>query len=173
MADINAKLLTFVLQIFLLMVFASAICFAEISTGKKAPDFTLKSVNGSSDIKLSNYTSKPTILVFYASWCPHCRNEIPSIEKIYKELSPKGLNIIGISLDQQISDAKSFADSQNITFPNAYGNTDNGSSVINSYKISGIPMIVVLKEGGIIKSILKGEASESELKSEASSVGIK
>ena len=59
--------LALALVIVLLISSAMAVS-AAVEVGDKAPDFTLGSVDGKSDLKLSSYTDKPTILVFWVSW---------------------------------------------------------------------------------------------------------
>ena len=157
------------------LIIASAISIsqADIAVGKKAPDFSMRSVSGGSDIKLSSFTDKPTLLVFYASWCPHCQKEAPTLQRLYTELGPKGLNVVGVDVDQQISDAQSFVKTYRISFPVAHGNPSAHSSTLDTYGISGVPTVYVLDKGGIVKHVYKGEAAEGTLKKDLAELGVK
>ncbi len=70
-----------------------------VSIGHKAPDFTVAGIDGK-PIKLSDYKGKYLMLDFWASWCAPCRAENPNVVKQYAIYKPLGLNILGISLDQ-------------------------------------------------------------------------
>lgn len=158
-----------------LIVFAALTlpALANVGVGDKAPNFQLSSVSGQGSVQLSDYTSKPTILVFWASWCPHCQRELPVIQSIYKDLAPKGLNVVGVSVDRSIGDAKGFTSSHSITFPNAYAGTDKGGDMLDTYNISGIPTIYVLNKNGTVKTVYRGEISGDTLRAEAAQMGVK
>ena len=65
---------------------------------KLAPDFTLTDANGT-PVKLSDYRGKVVILNFWATWCGPCRIEIPWFEEFEQEYKSKGLEIIGVAMD--------------------------------------------------------------------------
>lgn len=64
-----------------------------------APDFTLTDLRGN-QVMLSDYKGKVVFLNIWATWCPPCRTEIPGFVEAYAEYKDKGLEIIGISVDQ-------------------------------------------------------------------------
>ncbi|MES2276882.1 MAG: redoxin domain-containing protein [Bacteroidota bacterium] len=70
-----------------------------ISVGHKAPEFSINGLDGK-PVKLSDYKGKYVLLDFWASWCGPCRQEMPNVVKQYTAYKDKGLNILGISLDE-------------------------------------------------------------------------
>ena len=156
------------------VVVASLIAFAPVSAavsvGSKAPSFKVTTVDGKS-LGLADLMDKPTLIVFWAKWCPHCRVELPVVDKIYRDLGPKGMYIIGISLDSDTSAAKQFLTDNHISFPVAIVGT--GSDLVRSYGITGIPAVFVLDKGGIVKNHFAGEVGESTIRDEFAKLGVK
>lgn len=166
-------LIVSVLALALIGIFLVSPNWAAVGVGDKAPDFQLGSVDGKSTIKLTDYTSKPTVLVFWVSWCPHCRTELPVMQKIYTDLQSKGLNVVGVTADQSAKDAMSAMTSSNVTFPVALGGTKEGQAVFNNYGIKGVPAVYVIDKDGTIKNVHSGEVDEATIKNEVANLGIK
>jgi peroxiredoxin len=117
------------------------------SIGAPAPDFTLKSVDGK-DVRLSDYRGKVVLLNFWATWCPPCRSEMPSIESLSKKMKGHDFVILAVSID-------GFETSQlnNIVSPNRYTFTilhDPEQKVADVYLISGIPTTYIIDKSGVI-----------------------
>jgi thiol-disulfide isomerase/thioredoxin len=113
---------------------------------KAAPDFALKSVEGKT-VKLSDYKGKVVILDFWATWCPPCRKGIPDLVAIKKEYENKGVEIIGISIDDQksIEQVKQFVKDQKMNYPVVY--TD--SKVTSDYGgVENIPTSFIIDKKG-------------------------
>lgn len=164
---------TVVLTVAIMMVLAIP-ALSAVNTGDKAPDFQLKSLDGKSTIKLSDYTTKPTLLVFWVSWCPHCQHEMPILDKIYKNLKDSGVNVVGVSVDEDIHNGKYFVDRYGITFPNAYaGPNDSGKDVTDKYGIMGVPTIYIIGKDGIVKAKYTGEVAESIIINQFDLLGVK
>ena len=75
--------------------------FKKITLGSIAPDISVKDMNGKT-ITLASLNSQYTLVVFWASWCPHCVEELPDLKKIYDNQPVKRMEVLAISLDTNI-----------------------------------------------------------------------
>jgi peroxiredoxin len=112
---------------------------------RPAPDFTLKDLDGR-DVRLTDFRGQVVMVNFWATWCPPCRAEIPDFIELQSQLGPKGLQIIGISLDDEGSaKVAPFASQNRIN----YTMLVNGNGAANRYGgIEGIPTTFLLDRQG-------------------------
>jgi peroxiredoxin len=122
------------------------------TSGKPAPNFTLKEVKTGQPITLSHYKGKVVILDFWATWCPPCRAEIPHWIALYNQYKSSGLVIIGVSMDDSATPVKPFMDEYHVDYPVVMG--DN--KVANEYGgIEGIPTTFIINQkGDIVKQVV-------------------
>jgi peroxiredoxin len=79
-------------------------------------DLTFKDIHGK-PFALSNYKGKVVLLDFWATWCPPCRKEIPGFIELYNSYRARGLEVIGVSMDDSKSDIKKFSRRLGINYP--------------------------------------------------------
>ncbi len=85
--------------------------------GADAPELVLKDISGKA-VKLSDHKGKVVVLNFWATWCGPCRAEIPAFVRLREQYEDRGLEIIGVSLDEDATDVVSeFATEHNINYP--------------------------------------------------------
>jgi peroxiredoxin/outer membrane lipoprotein-sorting protein len=117
--------------------------------GQPAPEFSLQSLDGKI-YNLSDLKGKVVLIDFWATWCGPCREELPSIEKLHKEFSDKGLVVLGIN-DEDKEKVQQFVNQQKLTFPTLL---DSGGAVARTYKVNAIPRVILIdKDGKIVKDI--------------------
>lgn len=134
-----------------------------IDEGNLAPDFELKTLDGSS-IRLSSLKGKKVILNFWATWCPPCRSEMPDIEKFYVDQKDKGLEVLAVNLtnaEKNRADVAPFLKNFGITFPVVL---DEKGSVGELYNINPIPASFVIDTQGVIRKKLVGPMTYDSMK---------
>jgi cytochrome c biogenesis protein CcmG/thiol:disulfide interchange protein DsbE len=70
-----------------------------VNAGDKAPDFSIRTDTGKT-VTARDYGGKLLLLNFWATWCPPCIEEIPGLNEMSRQLGPKGLVILGVSVDK-------------------------------------------------------------------------
>ncbi|OGW62107.1 MAG: hypothetical protein A2V83_00075 [Nitrospirae bacterium RBG_16_64_22] len=121
--------------------------------GEKAPDFTLTDVSGKK-AALKDYRCKLVMINFWATWCPPCRDEMPSMERLYKAYRDKGFVLVAVSADRGGKmPVQNFVDEYNLTFPVLL---DPSLDAARKYGVRGIPMSYIVNGNGVIREIVPG-----------------
>ena len=131
--------------------------------GQIAPNFTITTPEGES-ISLYDIKGKVKLIDFWASWCGPCRGENPHVVEIYKEYHPKGLEIFGVSLDNNKEAwVKAIADDGLVW---KHGSDLKGwqSAPAQLYSVTGIPHTILLDENNkIIAKNLRGDELKQKI----------
>ena len=114
--------------------------------GQQAPDFKLKDLDGKLT-SLASLRGKYTLIDFWASWCGPCRQEIPNLKKVYAEFKDKGLQLIGVSLDNSVKAWHKAVEEEQLSYLQL---NDPANITGKLYNFSGIPFIILLSPEGII-----------------------
>jgi len=113
-----------------------------------APDFTLEDMDGKRH-SLSDYRGKVIMLNFWATWCPPCRREIPSMESIYRDLGKSGFLVLAVNEFEEPDHVFAYTGQLSVfpTFPILF---DRDSAVSQAYKVKGLPTTVLIDTQGRI-----------------------
>lgn len=125
---------------------------AATEIGKKAPNFTAKDPKGK-DISLSDSMGKKaTIIDFWASWCMPCRQENPKLVALYKEFHDKGLNIVGVSLDNDSKEWITAIAKDQLIWPHVSNlkTWEQNPEIAKQYSVNSIPATFLLDADGKI-----------------------
>lgn len=122
----------------------------------RAPEFSAPNPEGKV-ISLKQSLGKVTIIDFWASWCGPCRRENPNVVAIYKEFHSKGLNIIGVSLDQDASKWKEAIAKDKLTWNQVSNLKGWEEPIAAQYKVEAIPATFILDASGkVVARDLRG-----------------
>ena len=117
-------------------------------TGAKAPDVFLNPLSQGRPNPLADlYNEAPVLLVFWASWCPSCVQEIPLLNKWHRKFAPQGLKILGINVQESREEVRKFKEAKAIDYPIAL---DEKGEIAEAFGVAGIPSAVFLAKGGKI-----------------------
>ncbi len=144
-------------SIVLLVLFVGAWAVAQ---PRKAPALTGTTAAGTS-IDLSALKGKVVVVNFWATWCPPCRAEIPDFISVYQDYKSKGLEIVGVSLDEGgWSDVTPYVQRSKITYPIILGDR----RVARTWGgIQAIPSTFIIDKQGNIAESHVGMMSKAQL----------
>jgi thiol-disulfide isomerase/thioredoxin len=124
-----------------------------VAPGQPAPDFTLSDLDGRS-YTLSQLRGKVVIVNFWASWCPPCRAEMPSMEQLHRELSGKGLVMLAINIEKEgRSTVPKFLAATPHSFPVLL---DDREVVQRRYGVNKFPESFIVRKDGVIDDKIIG-----------------
>ncbi|MDI6800841.1 MAG: TlpA disulfide reductase family protein [Thermodesulfovibrionales bacterium] len=131
----------------------------EKLSGQKASDFTLKDMAGN-PVSLSSFKGKVVLLNFWATWCPPCKAELPSMNKLNQLLKGKGLVILAVSTDRAVIDVSNFLKKNPVNFTVIVDYNLNVSR--NLYKVFMVPTTFLIDKRGVIAEKYFGEQDWAE-----------
>jgi thiol-disulfide isomerase/thioredoxin len=108
------------------------------------PNFNVTSVDGQMKSRLST-KGNITLLNFWATWCPPCKQEIPTIQKLHETMKGEKFEIMAVDLGESAKSVKAFLDQNKISYP-VY--VDPKSSLTGLYASRGIPTTYILDKNG-------------------------
>jgi thiol-disulfide isomerase/thioredoxin len=127
---------------------------------KRSPkDFTLNTLNtvnaiDGNRVTLSGLKGKVVFLNFWATWCPPCRAEMPSMEILHQRFQNDGLVFLSVDIRESSEEVQKFLTNNKLTFTTAL---DTSGSVSNDYNIQAIPSTYIIdRDGKIIISSVGG-----------------
>ncbi len=141
----------------------STLLQAQIKQGYKAPEVALPTANGDT-IRLSSLKGKVVLLDFWASWCGPCRVSNKGLVKLYPKYKEKGFEILGVSLDEDLSDWQKAVKKDKINWLQVIDKGGWESGTVNQWRISAIPTSYLInKDGLLIAMDLEGKNLEKAL----------
>lgn len=121
--------------------------FILMTAGAEAIDFTYPDLEGKPH-KLSDMRGNVVFLNVWATWCDPCREEMPSMQRMYEKYRGKPFKVVAVSIDS-VSDekVKKFADEFGLTFLILH---DQKGSIKDTYKTTGVPETFIIDQNGVV-----------------------
>lgn len=111
-----------------------------------APDFTLQDVDGKT-WRLSELRGRPVIVNFWATWCPPCREEMPSMQRAWEQLQAEGVVMLAVNVGESADTVFQFTANYPVDFPLLL---DLDSAVLGLWPVQGLPATFVVDAAGRI-----------------------
>ena len=124
-----------------------------------APELALENVDGGTE-SLVDYRDKVVLVNNWATWCPPCKAEIPTLEEYYKAHSAEGFVIIGIEAGESQTEVLDFVKGAGITYPIWL---DPHNSSLMAFKTGGLPNSFVIDRKGTVRLAWVGEINRTML----------
>jgi cytochrome c biogenesis protein CcmG/thiol:disulfide interchange protein DsbE len=136
--------------------------FLPVEVGTRAPSFAATDLQGR-PVRLEDLRGQVVLLNIWATWCGPCRDEMPSMERLQRELGPRGLKIVAVSVDaapgavsaggQPGGDVAEFARELGLTFTIWH---DPSGEIQRVYRTTGVPESFVIDRNGVIQKKVIG-----------------
>ena len=135
-----------------------------LSVGDTAPEFEAKQLDGST-FRLADYRGKKAVLIdFWATWCPPCIDEIPTIKSIAETYRDQGLEVVGVSLDRDEQALRDFVREEKLGYVQVF-DEEKSDAIAKSYGVWGIPSVFLVDKNGVINAMkLRGSRTEAAVK---------
>lgn len=108
---------------------------------------------GGARVDLGAKRGKVLLLDFFATWCAPCARSIPEIEKYFETYAPRGLEVYGISVDQDVRKIAPYAQSLGVRHPILW---DKGGESFATLGLAALPAAVVVDQSGVIRAVVSG-----------------
>src|SRR5262249_49931851 len=111
---------------------------------RPAPDFALPLFDGGS-FRLSEQRGRVVLINYWASWCPPCRDEAPTLEAAWRAYRDRGVVLVGLDVWDSETDARAFLKEFGVTYPNG---PDASGEILIDYGVTGVPETYFVDRSG-------------------------
>ena len=140
-------------------IVALMLIFSRGSAGSPVPDFTATTLSGET-VHLTDYKGQVVMLNFWATWCPPCKAEMPTIQIAYKQYHEQGFTVLAINNREQATQIQPFANALALTFPIVL---DTDSALQDTFAIKGYPTSLFISDAGEVYATHTGMLTPQQL----------
>lgn len=120
--------------------------YRPVATGDRAPDFAAATLAGDT-VSLEGLRGEAVLLNIWATWCPPCREEMPELQALDEEYGPRGLRVVGVSIDGRGAEdaVRRFLEDYGIGFTILH---DPDERVTRAFRTAGVPETFLIGRDG-------------------------
>lgn len=148
----QVKRIATVLAIGLFWVVVAKAAGFEVRVASPAPELKAHDLTGASKT-LTDYRGKVVVLNFWATWCPPCQREMPSLERLRMQMKGRPLEIVAVSSAETPEEVNTYLAKMKLGFPILL---DTDSSNTRRWKVFALPTTFVLDTEGQVRHVLTG-----------------
>lgn len=133
--------------------------------GQKLPEFEVTDQKGK-QVKSTDFSGKPMLVVEWASWCPFCQRQLPVVQELYKKYGDQ-IDFVMLDMIESGKESKEMADEyikeKDFTFPYYY---DYGQTAADALKVQTIPSLYLVDENKEVKKVIVDVQDQESLDKE-------
>lgn len=123
--------------------------------GRLAPDFTLNTPDGTR-VSLAELQGKVVLINIWATWCPPCRAEMPTIQAAYERYGPEGFAVVAVNQAEEAGAVAAYMREHGLSFP---APLDRDGQVGQAYRANALPSSFFIDRRGVVRAIYRGPMS--------------
>lgn len=127
--------------------------------GRPAPGWSEPSLPGPT-LALASLHGKAIYLNFFATWCPPCNAEAPALDALQREYGSRGLQVVGVDVLENARKASLFRTEHHVSYPVVI----DAGTLRDQYDVNGLPVHVFIDRSGVVRKIVVGELSPSDMR---------
>jgi cytochrome c biogenesis protein CcmG/thiol:disulfide interchange protein DsbE len=150
-----------------------------LRVGERTPELEIAGPDGSpiplrdldgNPVRLADLRGRPVWINFWASWCPPCQAETPTLRDVAAAYAPQGLVVVGISVQEATEDdVRAYAAKYELGYTVA---ADLGGDVFRRYRVFGLPTQFFLDADGIVRAVVQGPVTPESAASNLALLGL-
>lgn len=141
------------LLVVIVLSLSAPVAFADLEPGQTLPSLDIKLLGGKT-LTATQLAGKPAAYLFWATWCPMCRAELPAYQQLHARYQARGFRVIALSLDESVTEVKKFWADAGYTIPVAM-RTDALRDAFGD--IVGTPTLYIIdRKGRLVRKQLGG-----------------
>jgi len=118
-----------------------------VGRGSRAPEFRLPRLGGAAEVSLAELRGRAVLLNFWATWCKPCEDEMPAMQRLYRQLAGDGFELLAVSVDDDPEDVRAFVERLGLEFPVLL---DPDEDVARAYQTFRYPESLLIDGDGVV-----------------------